>query len=87
MSRLPLHDYLGPNTKKQWLQQQQLTVHAYILPGVAPTVQALALFKLLISELFPTLGIPTTPTLEKYQRFWCFPVFCLSTTEPLPKFL
>ena len=20
---LPLHDYLGPNTKKQWLQQQQ----------------------------------------------------------------
>ena len=19
----PLHDYLGPNTKKQWLQQQQ----------------------------------------------------------------
>ena len=23
MSRLPLHDYLGPNTKKLWLQQQQ----------------------------------------------------------------
>ena len=22
VSRLPLHDYLGPNTKKQWLQQQ-----------------------------------------------------------------
>lgn len=33
-----------------------------VTPGVDPTLQALDLFKLLIIELLPTLGSPTTPT-------------------------
>ena len=35
---------------------------AFVTPGVAPTLQALLLFKLFISELLPTFGKPTTPT-------------------------
>ena len=32
------------------------------MPGIAPTVQARLRFNELIIELFPTFGIPTTPT-------------------------
>lgn len=34
----------------------------FVIPGVLPTLQALALLRLLINELLPTLGKPTTPT-------------------------
>ena len=38
--------------------------HVLGVPGVAPTLQALVLLRLLMRELLPTLGIPTMPTLE-----------------------
>merc|ERR1719376_1199276 len=49
-------------------------------PGVDPTPQAFALFKLLITLLFPTFGYPTTPTtMEVVDRQLCSNYSTVST--------
>lgn len=40
----------------------------FVNPGILETPTALLRFKLLITELFPTLGYPTSPTVTDYFK-------------------